>query len=168
MTALTIEDIERQYQYGIHLGSGLPRATCPCGFCQKYREPLTMNHAYAVYFVMTGKRAIVEIEYKFADGKTHTGFHTVEVSDPTVLYEACYNRAEAEAKERGCRLERFKVGEPVYRVHLTNFGYFANDDFRSFGDAVDYAKKVGFEVSIQCACQVLATYSPIGGLKMLQ
>lgn len=37
--ALTGEDIERQYENGICLGSGLPRATCPCGFCQKYREP---------------------------------------------------------------------------------------------------------------------------------
>lgn len=39
--ALKDTDIERQYKDGIHIGSGLPRATCPCGFCQKYREART-------------------------------------------------------------------------------------------------------------------------------
>lgn len=33
---LTGEDIERQYKKGVHIGSGLPMETCPCGFC-KYR-----------------------------------------------------------------------------------------------------------------------------------
>ncbi|ESH90753.1 hypothetical protein B551_0222545 [Cupriavidus sp. HPC(L)] len=33
------DDIERQYKDGIHIGSGLPRATCPCGFCAKHRIP---------------------------------------------------------------------------------------------------------------------------------
>nr|WP_244119759.1 hypothetical protein [Burkholderia gladioli] len=36
--ALTEEEVERQYDStGIHIGSGLPRATCPCGFCAKHR-----------------------------------------------------------------------------------------------------------------------------------
>ncbi len=35
--SLTAEDVERQYRDGVHLGSGLPRATCPCGFCAKHR-----------------------------------------------------------------------------------------------------------------------------------
>lgn len=36
--ALTEDDVERQYDStGIHIGSGLPRATCPCGFCAKHR-----------------------------------------------------------------------------------------------------------------------------------
>jgi hypothetical protein len=37
LPALTTEDVERQYRDGVHIGSGLPRATCPCGFCQKHR-----------------------------------------------------------------------------------------------------------------------------------
>ncbi|WP_205736960.1 hypothetical protein [Achromobacter spanius] len=36
--ALTAEDVERQYRDGVHIGSGLPRATCPCGFCSKHRH----------------------------------------------------------------------------------------------------------------------------------
>jgi hypothetical protein len=35
--ALTEADVERQYKNGIHIGSGLPRETCPCGFCAKHR-----------------------------------------------------------------------------------------------------------------------------------
>lgn len=35
---LTAEDVERQYHEGVHIGSGLPRATCPCGFCVKHRH----------------------------------------------------------------------------------------------------------------------------------
>lgn len=35
---LTADDVERQYdESGIHIGSGLPRDTCPCGFCEKFR-----------------------------------------------------------------------------------------------------------------------------------
>ncbi len=36
--ALTAEAVERQYREGVHIGSGLPRATCPCGFCAKHRH----------------------------------------------------------------------------------------------------------------------------------
>lgn len=35
---LTAEDVERQYIDDVHIGSGLPRATCPCGFCAKHRH----------------------------------------------------------------------------------------------------------------------------------
>lgn len=35
--AMNREDVERQYKDGIHIGSGLPRATCPCGLCSKHR-----------------------------------------------------------------------------------------------------------------------------------
>jgi len=34
---MTEEDVERQYRDGIHIGSGLPRETCPCGLCSKHR-----------------------------------------------------------------------------------------------------------------------------------
>ncbi|PXW23369.1 hypothetical protein [Paraburkholderia caballeronis] len=36
--SLTVEDVERQYRDGVHIGSGLPRATCPCGFCMTHRH----------------------------------------------------------------------------------------------------------------------------------
>lgn len=36
---MTRDDVERQYEDGIHIASGLPRATCPCGLCKKYPEP---------------------------------------------------------------------------------------------------------------------------------
>lgn len=29
-------DVERQYKDGVHIGSGLPRESCPCGLCKKY------------------------------------------------------------------------------------------------------------------------------------
>lgn len=35
--SMTEEVVERQYREGIHIGSGLPRATCPCGLCAKHR-----------------------------------------------------------------------------------------------------------------------------------
>lgn len=34
---LTAEDVERQYENGVCKGSGIARATCPCGFCAKHR-----------------------------------------------------------------------------------------------------------------------------------
>jgi hypothetical protein len=45
MRALTDADVERQYREGIHIGSGLPRATCPCGFCIKHRFGLNSGDA---------------------------------------------------------------------------------------------------------------------------
>lgn len=34
-----LADVLRQYDAnGIHIGSGLPKATCPCGLCQKVRK----------------------------------------------------------------------------------------------------------------------------------
>lgn len=38
-------DVERQYENGIHIGSGLPRATCPCGFCAKHRHGFNQGNA---------------------------------------------------------------------------------------------------------------------------
>lgn len=36
---MTRADVERQYEDGIHIGSGLPPASCPCGLCKKYPSP---------------------------------------------------------------------------------------------------------------------------------
>jgi hypothetical protein len=41
--SMNAADVERQYENGIHIGSGLPRATCPCGFCNRYRVPVTAS-----------------------------------------------------------------------------------------------------------------------------
>ncbi|OBR50243.1 hypothetical protein A6456_17845 [Paraburkholderia tropica] len=43
--ALTAADVERQYRDGVHIGSGLPRATCPCGFCAKHRHGFNQGDA---------------------------------------------------------------------------------------------------------------------------
>ncbi|WCM21376.1 hypothetical protein NDK50_07990 [Paraburkholderia bryophila] len=44
------DDVERQYQGGVHIGSGLPRATCPCGFCQKHRHGFNQGDAPIAYW----------------------------------------------------------------------------------------------------------------------
>ena|GEM_PF-2372040 len=43
--ALTEEDVERQYRDGVHVGSGLPRGSCPCGFCAKHRHGFNQGDA---------------------------------------------------------------------------------------------------------------------------
>lgn len=42
---ITERGVERQYENGIHIGSGLPRATCPCGFCTKHRHGFNQGDA---------------------------------------------------------------------------------------------------------------------------
>jgi len=37
-TKVTSDGVERQYRDGVHVGGGLPRATCRCGFCAKHRH----------------------------------------------------------------------------------------------------------------------------------
>ncbi|MCX5545504.1 hypothetical protein M3A49_39805 [Paraburkholderia sp. CNPSo 3076] len=44
-TKLTADDVERQYRDAVHIGSGLPRATCPCGFCAKHRHGFDQGDA---------------------------------------------------------------------------------------------------------------------------
>ena len=35
--SMTLNDAARQYRGGVHIGSGLPFSTCPCGLCKKVR-----------------------------------------------------------------------------------------------------------------------------------
>jgi hypothetical protein len=44
---LTEDDVERQYRDGTHIGTGLPRATCPCGFCMKHLHGFNRGDATA-------------------------------------------------------------------------------------------------------------------------
>jgi hypothetical protein len=42
---LAPDDVERQYRGSVHIGSGLPRATCQCGFCTKHRHGFNRGNA---------------------------------------------------------------------------------------------------------------------------
>lgn len=52
----------------------------------------------------------------------------------------------------------------MYRLYLTNFGYFTPDSFSSLDAAVTGAKKIGFEVTIYRDSDIVASWSVIGGL----
>lgn len=41
-------EVERQYKDGVHIGSGLPRESCPCGLCKKYPAPADAPIGYLV------------------------------------------------------------------------------------------------------------------------
>ena len=63
----------------------------------------------------------------------------------------------------------------MLHVYFTNHQYFSQETFNTFEDALTYVKGKCFEAAI-CApyrkdqphrgCEVLAFWSPIGGLKM--
>lgn len=50
-----------------------------------------------------------------------------------------------------------------YSVKHTNFG--ASKDFRSFDEAIAYARKACFEANIYCGTDLFAVFSPITGLR---
>jgi hypothetical protein len=50
----------------------------------------------------------------------------------------------------------------MYSVNFINFGY--SRQFATLGEAVEAARKAGFESSITMAGALYATYSPISGL----
>jgi hypothetical protein len=51
-----------------------------------------------------------------------------------------------------------------YRVFLTNFGWFVEDSFPTFDEALAKAKSTGFETTIHLGDTIVAKYSPLGGL----
>ncbi|MGF6837003.1 hypothetical protein QF001_000870 [Paraburkholderia youngii] len=65
---LTPEDVERQYEDGVHIGSGLPRATCPCGFCAKHRHGFNRGAAapQAAATLKDERSAFVELRSQMA------------------------------------------------------------------------------------------------------
>lgn len=53
-----------------------------------------------------------------------------------------------------------------YSVYFHNHGYYAQDKFETFSEALAYAKSKGFEASIHDGVdKMLAFWGPIGGLK---
>jgi len=125
-----------------------------------------MNTAIATFAPSSPTSAVVEIKYTFSDGREdHIGFSTVDVDLPAKLYDACYNRAEALAKEQKCRLEKFSKAE--YRVHLTNFQYYLDGTFDNIQQAKDAAVKAGFDCTITKENELIASWSILGGFKLL-
>lgn len=55
----------------------------------------------------------------------------------------------------------------MYRVHLTNFGWFRAEFKASLEQALAYAREGGFEAGIYRGDRLVATWSPIGGSVIL-
>lgn len=55
----------------------------------------------------------------------------------------------------------------MYKVFLSNHGYFNPDIFLTFQDALSWAKDTCFEVSIWEGESIVATWSPISGTTLL-
>lgn len=126
-----------------------------------------MNTAISSYTMMNSLRAVVDMTYTFTDGrKNHKGFSMVDVDLPSKLYDACYNRAEALAKEQSCRLERFSKAE--FRVHVTNFQYYVDGLFDTMDCAVEAAQSTGFDTTIHKSGELVGSWSPISGFKLFR
>ena len=124
-----------------------------------------MNTATATYSQVSATRGIVTIKYVFTDGReNHEGFSTVEVLLPTSVYDGCYDRADALAKEHGCRLEKFSKDE--YRVFLNNFQYYLDTTCDNLTQAKEAAKKAGFDATIYQNGEAIGSWSILGGYRM--
>jgi hypothetical protein len=55
----------------------------------------------------------------------------------------------------------------MYTVHFTNFGYRSSKEFDSVDEAVQFGKDKGFEFNVQNGSLVVASWSPIGGLRFI-
>ena len=53
----------------------------------------------------------------------------------------------------------------MYRVYWTNHFYFAAGEWGTFYEALAYAKSKSFESTIYCNGELVAAWSPIGGLR---
>jgi hypothetical protein len=53
------------------------------------------------------------------------------------------------------------------RVHYTNFDYYAEPTFATLTDAIAYGISKGFEFAVLSGSMILATWSPIGGLRTI-
>jgi hypothetical protein len=54
-----------------------------------------------------------------------------------------------------------------YRIYWTNFGYYSQDEFTTLAEAIAYGKSKCFEFQISHDCNVVASWSPIGGLRTI-
>jgi hypothetical protein len=64
--------------------------------------------------------------------------------------------------------EESKELKQMYKVYFTNFGYFSADTFATLDAAIAKAKSVCFECSIVQNNETVATWSSIGGLRMVR
>lgn len=128
---------------------------------------LKINKAYAKFTNLSNKRAVVDMEYQFKDGRKVTGFSTVEVSRSSDLYDSCYARAEALAETQSCRLETFKHSGAKFAVYYTNMGYMDDRTFEYIEDAVACAASNGFEATINHSGRTIGSWSPITGYRDL-
>lgn len=56
----------------------------------------------------------------------------------------------------------------MYKVYLSNHGYFAGQHFGTFQEALTWVKGTCFESSIWHDEEVVATWSPISGTTMVR
>lgn len=73
---LTREDVERQYRDGIHVASGLPRATCPCGFCAKHRFGFNSGDGVAIPAIAPSPVSGADERATFGESPSHAEFDT--------------------------------------------------------------------------------------------
>ena len=132
-----------------------------------------MNKATATMTILDSKRAIVDISYTFTDGREpHEGFSTVEFQKGNKgKYDQGYNRAEALAKDQGCRLERFVMKKvtptvPQFKVFFTNLNKFDETPFPTMDEAIAYVKERLLEAVIYTSSISVATFNPQSGLKL--
>lgn len=67
-------------------------------------------------------------------------------------------------------LSSSRKGEIMFRVYLTNFGWFANNGhgFDTLDQAVAYGKAKGFEFAIYQGADVIGSWSVFGGYRALR
>lgn len=58
--------------------------------------------------------------------------------------------------------------EPAkYRIYLVNFGWYASHEHNTFNLAVNAGRKMGYEFRVELGKMVCATWSPLGGLRVM-
>lgn len=54
----------------------------------------------------------------------------------------------------------------MYRIYLTNHGYFVTDSFDTLSDAIKWAKQHSFQVSVHESGEIAASWCPINGTQV--
>lgn len=55
----------------------------------------------------------------------------------------------------------------LYRIYYINFGYYSTTEYQTFDMAVNAGKNAGFEFRVELGGMVCATWSPLGGLRVM-
>lgn len=55
----------------------------------------------------------------------------------------------------------------MYSVYYCNCGYFAQDNFNTLVEAIDYAKKKHFECTIYEKQKIVGIWTPFGGFRRI-